>query len=98
MAMSRRILTENINYAKGKGGTRIDQGKYAAMRRAILKAVPRSKEGIAFRDLAAAVKPHLPPDWSGSVSWYMTTVKLDLEAKGEIARIEGSKPQRLKKA
>lgn len=94
---STTILTENINYPKGQGGTRIDERKYEAMRTAILKAVPRSKEGIAFRDLVQAVKPHLPRDWSGSVSWYVTTVKLDLEVKGEIARIEGSKPQRLRK-
>jgi hypothetical protein len=29
----------------------------------------------------------------GSVSWYTTTVKLDLEARGGIARVKGAKPQ-----
>ncbi len=33
----------------------------------------------------------------GSVAWYTTTVKLDLEVRGEIKRIEGANPQRLLK-
>ena len=32
----------------------------------------------------------------GSVSWYTTTVKLDMEVKREIERVPGSKPQRLR--
>jgi hypothetical protein len=49
--------------------------------------------------LAALVAEHLPEDeldQLGSVSWYTTTVKLDLEVKGEIERIPGSSPQRLR--
>jgi hypothetical protein len=34
----------------------------------------------------------------GSISWYVTTVKLDLEARGLIARVPGSHPQRLRMA
>jgi len=33
----------------------------------------------------------------GSTGWYTTTVKLDLEAKGEIERVPGSTPQRLRR-
>lgn len=33
----------------------------------------------------------------GSVSWYTTTVKLDLEARGELERVPGSRPQRLRR-
>jgi hypothetical protein len=32
----------------------------------------------------------------GSISWYATMVKLDLEARGEIERIPGSSPQRIR--
>ena len=31
----------------------------------------------------------------GSVGWYITTVKLDLEVKGKIVRVQGVSPQRL---
>jgi hypothetical protein len=36
-------------------------------------------------------------DGLGSVSWYTTVVKLDLEVKGELRRLPGS-PQRLVRA
>ena len=34
----------------------------------------------------------------GSISWYVTTVKLDLEARGLIERVPRSRPQRLRMA
>lgn len=32
-------------------------------------------------------------NFDGSIGWYYTTIKLDLEARREIERIPGSKPQ-----
>lgn len=96
----RTTSTLNVNYARGKGGTRVDAEKYEIMRKAILKAVPRSTTGIAFKDLPAAVAKALKTaDRArfGSIAWYATTVKLDLEARGLIERIPGSKPQRLRR-
>lgn len=84
----------------GKSSTNIDQWKYDAVRAAIRKAVPRNKLGLEFRALPAAVKAHLSPDHLarlGSVSWYTTTVKLDLEVRGELERVPGSRPQRLRR-
>lgn len=54
---------------------------YEAVRSAILDVVPADREGIAFRDLPAAVEPRLPAALFAerSVSWHVTTVKLDLE-------------------
>lgn len=72
--------------------------KYAAVRRAILKSVPKRGEGLLFKDLAKHVNKNLTLeelDDLGSVNWYTTTVKLDLEVRGEIKRVEGKKPQRL---
>ncbi len=41
------------------------------------------------------VRHQLSNNFDGSPSWYYTAVKLDLEAKGIIKRMEGSKPQKL---
>jgi hypothetical protein len=71
--------------------------KYDAMRRAILASVPRRKPGVAFRELWQLVPGSLEQrelDELGSLGWYITTVKLDLEARGELERLPGS-PQRL---
>ncbi len=88
-----KITTQNIT--EGAGGTQIDRKKYEAMRRAILLATPRELPGIPFKALADGVQEYLPEDWEGSVMWYVTTVKLDLEARGEIVRVADVKPQHL---
>jgi hypothetical protein len=84
----------------GKQPTRIDRWKYDAVRKAILKVTPRRGDGIRFSELADKVKSALPAKQLaelGSVSWYTTTVKLDLEVRGDIYRVDGARPQRLLK-
>lgn len=79
-------------------GTRIDRYKYDLVRGAILGIVPADEEGVYFKDLSKAVEKKLGPEQLkelGSVGWYTTVVKLDLEARGEIKRVPGSKPQRI---
>jgi hypothetical protein len=91
-----RIMTRHPD--PGKAGVRILRWKYDAVRKAILGAVPMDDAGFPFKELAGAVKTSLPPDTLaelGSVGWYTTTVKLDLEARGQIARVKGARPQRL---
>ena len=83
-----------------KTAPRIEKFKYDAVRRAILKVVPRSEKGIGFKELPKKVGSLLPAAVKrriGSVSWYTTVVKLDLEARREIRRIPGISPQRLRR-
>lgn len=82
---------------KGKRGLRVNQARYDAMRRALLASIPRSNAGVAFVDLPDLVRPRLPADWTGSVKWHVTTVKLDMETRGEIERVPGATPQRLRR-
>ena len=53
---------------------------------------------LPFGDLPAAVTTRLPADFDGSIGWYTTTVKLDLEARGLIERVRGQTPQHLRLA
>lgn len=78
----------------GKAGVNIDKRKYDAVREAILQAL-QEHGTLTFSDLTAEVKEMLAGVFAGSISWYVTTVKLDLEARGEIAREPKSSPQRL---
>lgn len=94
------MTTLNVNYPKGKGGTRVSVEKYDIIRKAVLEAVGGTRTGIAFADLPDLVGKRLSKvqrSRFGSIGWYTTTVKLDLEARGLIERIEGSKPQRLRR-
>ena len=90
---------QTIHPEAGKQGTKIDAAKYEAMKAALLAVVPADDAGIPFMDLADAVRPHLPDELfaNASVSWYVTTVKLDLEARGLIERVPGARPQRLRR-
>ena len=84
----------------GKQPTRILKWKYDLTREAVLNVVSRSEDGVEFRglrDLVAAVLSKEQLSKLGSVSWYTHTVKLDMEVKGEIERVPGSVPQRLRR-
>ena len=83
-----------------KEAPRIDTWKYELVKAAILNVVPYDEGGSAFKNLFDQVAEILTPeeiDKLGSVGWYTTTVNLDLEARGLIERVPGSKPQRLRR-
>ncbi|MGE3182075.1 MAG: hypothetical protein AB7N71_10620 [Phycisphaerae bacterium] len=93
-----RILTR---HPEGKEGVNIERAKYDAMKSAILRSVGRSRTGILFQELPQLVRDQLPEaifPRNGSVMWYVTTVKLDLEARGLIERVPGKSPQRLRRS
>jgi hypothetical protein len=81
----------------GKQGVNINKEKYETIRQAILSILGDQRETL-FKDLAAEVERKLESDFDGSISWYVTTVKLDLEARGLITRVPKSSPQRLRLA
>ena len=98
MSKEDKVLCETPT--PGKKPTRIDRWKYDLVRSTILASVPADQQGVEFRQIAELVEAQLSPndlENLGSVSWYTTTVKLNLEVKGDIERIPGSNPQRLRK-
>ncbi len=80
-----------------KQGVNISKEKYDIIRSAILCVLQRQKE-ITFMNLSRAVEKEVNGNFVGSVTWYVTTVKLDMEARGEIKRVPGSRPQLVKLA
>lgn len=82
-------------HPQGKQGVNISRAKYDTIREDILKVTGEQGE-IRFKDLPAAVEAVLEEPFDGSLSWYVTTIKLDLEARDLIERVPGSSPQRLR--
>lgn len=80
-----------------KQGVNISKEKYDIIRKAILSTMRTQKE-ITFMNLSRAVEKEVNGTFNGSVMWYVTTVKLDLEARGEIKRVPNSRPQLVKLA
>jgi hypothetical protein len=78
-----------------KQGVNISREKYEVIRNAILCVLQAQKE-MTFMKLSHAVEKEVNGNFDGSVMWYVTTVKLDLEARGEIKRVPNSRPQLVK--
>ena len=93
--METRILTKHPE--KGKQGVNISRAKYDIVRAAI-EGLLREQGEMTFEALGHAVERKLAGKFEGSISWYYTTVKLDLEARRAIQRVPGSSPQRIRLA
>lgn len=76
------------------GATNIPKWKFDAVRAAILAVL--NEGNIRFAELRPAVKQKMSDeDLSnlGSLGWHVTSVKLEMEVRGELSRVPGSSPQ-----
>ena len=80
-----------------KQGVNISKEKYEIIRNAII-CVLQEKREMTFMKLSRAVEKEVNGNFDGSVMWYVTTVKLDMEARGEVKRVPKSRPQLVKLA
>lgn len=89
--MNEKILTL---HPQGKQGVNISKDKYDVMKVAIINVLQKQGE-MTFSGLNDEVGRQLEGNFEGSIGWYLTTVKLDLEARGLIERF-GKSPQQLR--
>ena len=75
-----------------KQGVNISREKYEVIRNAIL-CILQQKKQMTFMNLSREVEKEVNGKFDGSVMWYVTTVKLDMEARGEVKRVPNSRPQ-----
>ena len=87
-----RILTR---HPAGKKGVNILLSRYEQIRNYILDTI-REQGEITFSDLADKAVDDLSESFDGKVLWYITTVKLDLEARDLIERIPRTSPHKLR--
>lgn len=87
MAKIERIEIENV-LQPGKT-YRVDAGKFAAMRDAVLAALPKGEPGLTPSELKARVLASLPEalfPGGDKAGWWLKAVQLDLEAKRVVGR------------
>lgn len=87
-----RILTR---HPAGKKGVNILLSRYEQIRDYIIDTITQEGE-ITFSELGDKAVDDLSESFEGKVLWYITTVKLDLEARGIIERIPRTSPHKLK--
>jgi Family of unknown function (DUF6958) len=83
-----KILTK---HPLGKSGKNIDRQKYETLKKAILSAL--LNEELTHNELFDRLNQSLKGKFSGNISWYAETVKLDLEARKIIQRTS-ARPQK----
>ena len=83
-----KILTK---HPLGKGGKNISKQKYETLKKALLSAL-QNKE-LTHTELFDRLNKSLKGKFSGSISWYAETVKLDLEARKLIERTSAKPPK-----
>ena len=79
----------------------VDATKYEAMRRALMKVIPKKAPGLTQKAMMEVVLPHLPEDsfpGGEKAGWWVKCVQLDLETKGVLTRDTSSKPLRWTRA
>lgn len=82
-------------HPQGKKGVNIDVEKYELIKSTIIACVQNAGE-ISFSDLTSCVDATLSFSFDGSIAWYVTTVKLDLEARNLLERVPSRRPQHLR--
>ena len=83
-----KILTK---HPLGKSGKNIDRPKYETLKKAILSAL-QNKE-LTHTELFDRLNKSLKGKFSGNISWYAETVKLDLEARKIVQRTSSKPPK-----
>ena len=83
-----KILTKR---PLGKSGKNIDRQKYETLKKAILSTLQNKK--LTHTELFNQLNKRLKGKFSGNVSWYAETVKLDLEARKLIERTSAKPPK-----
>lgn len=82
-----KIEIENVNHPGSR--RRVDAARYEAMRRSLLKVLPRRSPGMTQAEMVRAARPLLPAELfpgGAKAAWWQKTVQLDLEAKKTITR------------
>ncbi len=82
-----KITVENVNHP-GKP-SRVDAAKYLAMREAVETVLSKTDTPMTYASIKQGILPilsqqHFPG--GATAGWWIKTVQLDLEAKGELAR------------
>jgi len=87
------VRTPNVPGHRGS----VDRVKYEAVKKALLRVLPRRSPGLSQAEMIRAVQPHLPQELfpgGAKAGWWTKCVQLDLEAQGQVLRDIAARPLR----
>lgn len=86
--------TIQLKHPAGKKAVSMDKGKYDTLKKILLNRLNTKGESTHAEILAAITEDFRKKKtkFEGSIEWHMEWVKLDLEARNEIARTADKSP------
>ena len=83
-------------HPEGKQGVNISRSKYNMIKNSMVSVLKENGE-VRWKDLKDIVEEDLKGRFEGSIPWYFTSIKLDLQARNEITitRVKGNQIVRL---
>lgn len=82
-------------HPQGKKGVNILKRRYDVVADYILNTVGK-QPNITYEELSQKANAELSDAFDGKVTWYVVSVKLDLEARGKIERVPKTSPHQLR--
>lgn len=82
-------------HPQGKAGVNILLRRYEQIKEFILGTLEQNG-AITYSSLDEMAVEQLKDHFDGKVSWYVVTVKLDLEARGIIERVPKTSPHQIR--
>jgi ABC-type transport system involved in Fe-S cluster assembly fused permease/ATPase subunit len=83
-------------HPQGKNGVNISRAKYDQVKKVVLLLIMK-QQPITFSDMFDQANEILKEaNFEGKPGWYVTVVKLDLEARKKIERIPKTSPHQLR--
>ncbi len=85
-----------LKHPAGKKAVSMDKGKYEVLKKSLLNGLETKGEST-HKEILRKVTEDFRKNktkFEGSIEWHMEWVKLDLEARKQIRRIEGESPIR----
>jgi hypothetical protein len=82
-------------HPQSKKGVNILKRRYDIISDFIVKTIKKKKE-ITFAELKDIAEDTLANKFDGKITWYLVTIKLDLEARKIIERIPNTSPHKLR--
>ena len=86
-----KITTLNLN---GKKGVTILKAKYDIIKETIISVI-KEKGTVTLNELYESTEKAIGATFEGKIGWYVMAVKLDLEARGTLAKVPNKSPQQL---
>jgi len=90
--MSAYVTT--IHPVEGQSGKKVHKAKYRQVKAAIIDELSRTKE-MCFVKLIEMCRVSLSNNFDGSISWHVSVVKLDLEARKKIVCVRSGDGQHI---